>query len=97
MIKLTEELSGLYQGYPGDHAWEKFVVNFPEIDESVSEFIPLDNDMARVIYKFMSNNLAEVESYLKYKVPRLDEYTPIEVFSLPEGRLILRSALMRMK
>lgn len=92
----TKQLQDLYKYYPGDESWEAYIDNFPEIDENIKTEIPLDDDMVRAIYYHMSD-MKGVQEYLDYKVPRLDGYTPVEVFQFAGGRRILRTAIMRMK
>lgn len=96
MTELKNRLLGLYEGYPGDQAWEKFVKCFPEIEEELFKNIALDKDMARVMCWHYKDKLKYVNEYLQYEVPALDFNTPLEVLLLPEGRIILRSSMMRM-
>lgn len=96
MIKLTEELEGLYQGYRGDEAWEKFVNNFPEApDADFLEFgIPGD------IVKTLISKVGPVnhsKKWLVSNIPALDYCKPIDILrDYDNGEIVIRSVLMRM-
>ena len=94
MTKLSNRLSILYDEYPGDEAWSDYVSNFPDIDNSIFSSLYIDDDIAKAIVWHTGSEFAV--KWLAKKIPSLDYLKPIDVMELQEGKVILRSALMRM-
>jgi hypothetical protein len=93
MTKLTNRLSILYKEYPGDEAWSDYVSNFPDIDNSIFSNLNIDDDIAKAIVWHAGSEFAV--KWLMKKIPSLDHQKPIDVMELQDGKVILRSALMR--
>lgn len=94
MNKLSDRLSILYKEYPGDDAWRKYVSNFSDLDKSILLGLGIDEDIAKAIAWHVGNKY--VENWLKKEIPGLDNNTPLDILKLKEGKIILRSAIMRM-
>ena len=96
MNRLSSRLSVLYEEYPGNIAWNNFVSSFPELNAELLSKMPIEGDLARVIYWKKGNRLDEVKKWLSKPIPALDGKTPLEIISLDDGSTILRTAMMRM-
>jgi hypothetical protein len=96
MIKLSNRLKILFEEYPGDNAWRELVSSFPDIDQEILDQFSFDPDLIRVLYWKKGNNLEGIKSWLSKPIQALDGNTPVKVANLKDGKLILRTVLMRM-
>jgi hypothetical protein len=94
LTHLSHRLSILYKEYPGDKSWSEYVSSFPDIDRSIFLGFCLDDDIAKAIVWHTGFEFAV--KWLTKNIPSLDNKKPIDVMELEEGKVIIRSALMRM-
>ena len=96
MTDRSDLLTALFEEYPGDEAWEKFVTCFPEVNADFCKRVAVTNDIVRVLYWKKGDNLNRVEEWVDSKIPALDGRSPRDILSLDRGETILRTAIMRM-
>ncbi|MBN3822063.1 hypothetical protein G3O00_00320 [Burkholderia sp. Ac-20384] len=87
----------LEQYYPGDASWQRFVAVFSQ-SRSKQEVLELaqsldgDVDLATVIYEVVGPGY---NTWIRRKVPAMDDLTPIDCIRDPALMNRLRTTLMR--
>ena len=82
--------------YPGQSAWERFVLTNSEADNGDFTVSSVDRDMLLVMLNKVGN-LDQAQHWFQKLIPALDGRSAEDVISnVPEGREIVRTVLMRM-